>query len=364
MAIYRMVGDKKDRLEAIPGTSFIQEGIKEDPDLRYTLRAQPEAIEEGLFILSEEFSNWQGSGRSIDLLGLDASGRLTVIELKRTNTADHAELQAIRYAAMVSVLTSDDVVEAHQSYLKKWGIDGEAEERIQQHLANTDFDEIYTVAPRIILVSAGFSKELTTSVLWLNNNGLDIKCIQLRLYRNDQELLLLESSQVVPILGTESLLVQAQGKMNEAKKQRSSPGQWLGKEVFEENIQNAREEFRDDLTRLYQWAVGLEQDNLAKLSTWPGENISMRVTVPDESALVSISIGGPVRFWPNSFKRLSPRSLTVVSELIGADIASSQNHFIQRALSRITTELIDALTAAYREANRLPGDGEDGGAGE
>lgn len=132
MAIYKMVGDKE-RLESIRETSFVQENIKEDPDLRHILRAQPEVVEEGLFILSEEFSSWQGSGRSIDLLGLDSSGRLVVIELKRTATADHAELQALRYAAMVSVLTSEDIVEAHRAYLNKWSIEGDAEERIQGH---------------------------------------------------------------------------------------------------------------------------------------------------------------------------------------------------------------------------------------
>ena len=90
---------------------------------------------------------------------------------------------------------------------------------------------------------------------------------------------------------------------------------------------------------------------------------SLALDVLNESALVSISINGSVRFWPNSFRRMAPRSLAVVSELIGADIASSQNPVV-RALSRITTDLLDALTAAYREANGLPGDREDGGAGE
>ena len=362
MAIYRV--ENKSRLSAIRETTFVDESIKEDPDLRYILRAQPEVIEEGLFVLSEEFSNWQDSWRSIDLLGLDARGRLTVIELKRTATADHAELQAIRYAAMVSVLTSDNVVEAHQSYLKKWEIDGDAKERIQQHLADTEFDEIYTESPRIILVSAGFSKELTTSALWLNSNGLDIKCIQLQLYRNDKELLLLESSQVVPIPGTESLLVQAQGKVNEAKKQRSSQGQWLGKEVFEENIQNAREEFRGDLTRLYQWAVGLELAELASLKTWHGPTTTMPVTVPGKSALVSIynaPDSARIHLLPGSFRNLAPESIPLMKELLGGADLADMSQAARRNLKDISDEFLAALTEAYREAKSRLGDDGDGG---
>ena len=70
---------------------------------------KPEHLEEGLFIVAEEFGNWQDSGRSIDLLAVDSENRLVVIELKRTQTGDHSELQAIRYAAMVANMTLEQV---------------------------------------------------------------------------------------------------------------------------------------------------------------------------------------------------------------------------------------------------------------
>ena len=43
MAIYKMVGEKE-RLEALRESSFVQENIKEDPDLRNMLRDLPEVI--------------------------------------------------------------------------------------------------------------------------------------------------------------------------------------------------------------------------------------------------------------------------------------------------------------------------------
>ena len=355
MAIYRM--EEKSSLVAIRETSFVAESIKEDPDLRYILRAQPEVIEEGLFILSEEFSHWRDSGRSIDLLALDSRGRLVVIELKRTATADHAELQAIRYAAMVSVLTSEDIVEAHRAYLDNWRIQGDAGERIQQHLASTDFAEIYTETPRIILVSAGFSKELTTSALWLNDNGLDIKCIQLQLYRNNQELLLLESSQVVPVPGTEALLVQAQGKLNETRRRRAETGQRVpGGDAFLESIENSPEQFRAELKRLYQWAVRLEQDGLTELET----NIAITRTtlgavVPgDKVRLITVcndSKGAGIWLSRSPLERLAPQQLLLIDELkaSGSD-----------TLREPSDELLDAFRAAYREANGLPDSAEAG----
>ncbi len=99
-----------------------------------------------------------------------------LIELKRTQTGDHSELQAIRYAAMVSNMTLDQIVDAHHSYLDKWGIQENARTRVLNHLGVSDDPEaeIGTERPRIILVSAGFSTELTTSVLWLRDGGMDI----------------------------------------------------------------------------------------------------------------------------------------------------------------------------------------------
>ena len=82
--------------------------------------------------MSEEFSNWQDSSRSIDLLALDSEGSLVVIELKRTQTGDHSELQAIRYAAMAANMTLEQIVEAHSRYLAKRGIDEDAGMRIMQ----------------------------------------------------------------------------------------------------------------------------------------------------------------------------------------------------------------------------------------
>ena len=362
MAIYKMVGDKEN-VESIRETSFVQENIKEDPDLRYILRSQPEVMEEGLFILSEEFSRWRGSGRSVDLLGLDSSGRLVVIELKRTSTGDHAELQAIRYAAMVSVLTSEDIVEAHRAYLNKWSIEGDAEERIRAHLSGTNFDDIYTEAPRIVLVSEGFSKELTTTVLWLNENGLDITCIQLQPYRNGHELLI-ESSQIVPVPGTEELLVQAQGKRNETRGHRSAPSKPVpGGEVFEEHIQDARPEFQQELKGLYSWAVGLEDRGLATLVSNPGTSCTtLGVILFGKGSRLTIWNGSSspyITLDRNVFQELAPNASSSLLGLLDTDNSSQTERGNVTLRSPISEDIVSVLTQAYREANGLPVGEED-----
>ena len=72
---------------------------------------------------------------------------------------------------------------------------------------------------RILLVSADFSKELTTSVLWLNEKGLDIRCIRLRPHKLNEELVL-QVEQVLPLPEAQDYVVGVrEKKRSEAKTQ-------------------------------------------------------------------------------------------------------------------------------------------------
>ena len=51
-------------------------------------------------VMAEEYGDWEESHRRIDLLALDRSADLVVIELKRTHDGNHMELQALRYAVL------------------------------------------------------------------------------------------------------------------------------------------------------------------------------------------------------------------------------------------------------------------------
>jgi hypothetical protein len=196
MPIFELTADK---LIKIQETSFSVARVREREDLQRLLRDQVEIISPDTLIIAEEFSEWDDSRRRIDLLGVDKNANLVVFELKRTEDGGHMELQALRYAAMVSTMTLDRAIEVYSDYLSKRGSGGDAEQSLLEFLEWDDASrDRFAQDVRIVLVSAEFSKELTTSVLWLNDYGLDIRCVRIKPY-NDNGRTLVDIEQVIPL---------------------------------------------------------------------------------------------------------------------------------------------------------------------
>src|SRR4051794_14858795 len=110
MALYEITPDKFNK---IAETAFDLAGFRERFDLQRLLKKQIEVIAPDTLVIAEEFGEWEESKRRIDLLAIDKGANLVVIELKRTDDGGHMELQAIRYAAMVSTMTFDRVVDVY-----------------------------------------------------------------------------------------------------------------------------------------------------------------------------------------------------------------------------------------------------------
>ena len=104
-------------LVAVPSSTFADEKVRERTGLQRLLRTRIDAIADGVLIVAEEFGAFAEARRRIDLLGIDREGHLVVFELKRTPDGGHLELQALRYAAMVSTMTFEDLVGHYEHYL-------------------------------------------------------------------------------------------------------------------------------------------------------------------------------------------------------------------------------------------------------
>lgn len=213
MSLYRVTSDK---LESVPDTTFAAENLLERKDLQRLLHRDISPIGDDLMVIAEEYGEWEDSNRRIDLLCLSKDAVLVVVELKRTEDGGHMELQAIRYAAMVSSMTLDQVIQVCANTRKV-----ELEAARSEVL---DFLQLATVEEaelagdvRIVLVSSNFSTELTTAVLWLNSHDLDITCIRLRPYRMGDDVLI-DATQIIPLPEAADYEVKMRAQEKEKKR--------------------------------------------------------------------------------------------------------------------------------------------------
>ena len=151
MPIYRVHDGK---IVPAERTTSAGRGLRERSDLQTLLKSHIDVISPDTLVVAEEFGDWEDSRRRIDLLGLDRNANPVVIELKRTQDGGHMDLQAIRYAAMISTLTFDGLVGICETYLHQNGTEENARESLLEFLDWPDpDDQAFGQDVRIILAS-------------------------------------------------------------------------------------------------------------------------------------------------------------------------------------------------------------------
>jgi RecB family endonuclease NucS len=218
LALYEI---NRTTIVALHQTTFSALDFNERFDLQRLLKQHIEVIAPDILLIAEEFCDWDESKRRIDLLGVDRDANLVAIELKRTEDGGHMDLQAIRYAAMISAMSFSKAVEVYGRYLEENHSTGDAENALLRFL-NWDVanEDTFGQDVRVVLVSAEFSKEVTTSVLWLNEHALDIRCVRLRPYALDDRVIL-DVQQIIPLPEADSYTVQLKKKAEENRQARA-----------------------------------------------------------------------------------------------------------------------------------------------
>ena len=111
-------------------------------------------------------------------------------------------------------------------------MEGDARERILEHLGveGRGEAEIESSRPRILLAARDFPQELTSSVLWLNDAGLDIRCVRLLPYRVGHDLVL-DVTQVIPLPEAQDYTVRIRGREAEQDRRTYQDLDWTREEI-------------------------------------------------------------------------------------------------------------------------------------
>lgn|ERR1019366_10007736 len=201
-------------IECLSRKTFSELEIKERQDIeKWILEKPQEFLGEPLLLISSEFDKFDKSNKRLDVLALDGSGKLVIIELKREVSNSLAELQAIRYAAFCSTMKFNEVVEWRAKYTHT--DEATARSEMRDFVDDEDFSDIDD-KPRIILAAGAFDDpELTSCVLWLRTFQVDISCVEIAPYALPEGRLILVPRVLIPLPEAEDFIVKTEEKIAE-----------------------------------------------------------------------------------------------------------------------------------------------------
>jgi hypothetical protein len=205
------------RITKLKPGSFSDLGFGERTHLQEWIAYEPEALGEELLVIQKEFAGFDDTKERLDLLALDKTGALVIIENKLDDSGRDVVWQCLKYASYCSGLTKIAIAEIFQQYLDKHGLGGRAEEIICEFLEKEDFSEVILnpgSQQRLILVAAQFRKEVTSTILWLLKHGLRLQCFKATPFRHAEQVFL-TLDQVIPLPEAEEFMIGVAAKEKE-----------------------------------------------------------------------------------------------------------------------------------------------------
>lgn len=160
-------GDEAEPVEGVTGVNL-------ENTLEETLVQRPEMLENGLHLVGRQMPTESGP---LDLLGVDAGGRLVVFELKREKLTREAVTQCIDYASALSSKTPEELGELVAEHSGTGGIDeiDDFEEWYQGRFAENEPSDL--LPPRLALVGVGVDERAERMARFLSGEGVDISVV-------------------------------------------------------------------------------------------------------------------------------------------------------------------------------------------
>jgi hypothetical protein len=204
--------------------TLAEAGLLERKHLQQWVIDHPQLIGDGVKIVTFEYGRWASvagtTADRLDVLGLDHTGRLVVVELKRDRAPDTITTQAINYAAMASRFTVDLLAEVHAAHL------GTTITAPQALAELTDWAEGLSDEtlgpPRIVLMASDFGPTITNTALYLYEAGIDIRLVRYQLYNTAAGEKILSVAQLLPVPDAEEFMIRPRSSSSTQAATRAS----------------------------------------------------------------------------------------------------------------------------------------------
>lgn len=214
-----VIDKNKNKIDKIQSKSFHELGFKEREHLQEWIAKNPSCLgDEELLIIQKEFDGFSDTNERLDLLALDKSGTLVVIENKLDDTGKDVNWQALKYVSYCSTLSKQQIIDIYQMYLDKQGNGKNARDELIEFFDGKPLEEITLNDhdQRMILVAGMFRKEVTSTAMWMINHGISVQCFKATPYKFGDDLLL-DIEQIIPVKEAEEYLIKMADKAKEVQ---------------------------------------------------------------------------------------------------------------------------------------------------
>lgn len=130
---------------------------------------------------------------TIDLLGIDVSGDVVVIELKRDKTNRETMAQLLEYASFIDKLDYSQLNEIFQKYS---GEESNLEEYHAQFFKEELFNKkvSFNKSIKLVIVAQEITKEIRQISQFLRQKGIDVYCVSFKYFKskNDEQIISME----------------------------------------------------------------------------------------------------------------------------------------------------------------------------
>jgi len=172
--------------------SLIETGRREKEDLEKWIKTNPAILGEDIAIIGEQE---QTSSGPVDFLGVDSSGNIVIVELKRDKLPRDALAQAIDYASDIA----DWPLEKFQEICQRF-TGTSFDEFFQQRFEEIPLEDLaINQVQRVLLVGFGIEESLSRMIEWLSDKySIGINAILLNYVRTSSGDEVLSRTVIIP----------------------------------------------------------------------------------------------------------------------------------------------------------------------
>ena len=301
-----------------------------------------------------------------DLIAVEPSGRLAVIEVKLAKSAEARRsivAQVLTYAAHLNGLDpaglERDILAPHLKQRGYESLGNAVESNDQEGLFDHEtFSQGLSSCLaqgrfRLVLALDEAPEELVRLVGYLEavtEDRLLIDLITMSLYRIG------ETEVIIP------QKVEPDRPSTDSQHDRLTVAQTKSRLVegvadFDGSIANSPKEQRPELQRLRDWGVSLNEQKLCRVQTvhskFPNQTVLLLRLLDEKAGLATIYNNGgapALQLWSTVIRRRAPKSFPKIEQILMPESVGQGTY-----VKKITDELLKTLADAYREAS-----GQDG----